>query len=187
VNDITSFARQVSGFTGRLDAVAKTAVDKSALHVTNEIRGRIRSATGGSMRLSGVGKRGARVGARYTVKNHEGSHSALVTAEGPLQLIERNTKAHGEMPKGVGKVTGRKTKESRHAAKQNLYSALFGGGGFAGTKPLRTPYGPRYRVNHPGTKGKHPFEHAVNAAAPKVPVIFQREMRSEMGKAFRGR
>jgi hypothetical protein len=61
--------------------------------------------------------------------------AALVRATGPLHLLERDTKAH-QMPKAGG----------------------------ARAKPYRTPYGPRRRVNHPGSKGKHPFEKGIAAS-----------------------
>lgn len=95
---------------------------------------------------------------------------ALIFAQGPLHLENNPTKPHTELPKSVGRsLGGRRDKASRHDAKQRLYSALFGGeGGFAGATPLRTPYGPRYRVSHPGTKGKKTWQHGVDLALPLV-------------------
>lgn len=94
---------------------------------------------------------------------------AIITAEGPLHLENNPTKPHTELPKSVGRVLGSKrTKAARHDAKQRLYDALFGEGGFAGAKPLSTPYGPRYRVSHPGTKGKKTWQHGVDLALPLI-------------------
>lgn len=95
---------------------------------------------------------------------------AIIFAQGPLHLENNPTKPHTELPKSVGRSLGsRRDKASRHDAKQRLYSALFGGeGGFAGATPLRTPYGPRYRVTHPGTKGKRTWQHGVDLALPLI-------------------
>lgn len=95
---------------------------------------------------------------------------AIITAEGPLHLENNPTKPHTELPRSVGRnTTGHNNKANRYAAKARLYNALFSGeGGFAGATPLRTPYGPRYRVQHPGTKGKKTWQHGVDLALPLI-------------------
>lgn len=178
------FAAKMRELPTQVERATESAVSKAALRMTLAARASIAAASGGDSRLSGVGKSGAKVGARYKIKRSQHNPSALVSAEGPLQLIERDTKAHGELPKGVGKAQGR-TKAARYAAKQNLYDALFGSGGFAGTTPLSTPYGPRYRVQHPGTRGKHPFERAIDHTSPSTPEVFQREIHEAMARIFR--
>jgi len=177
------FTRQMRSMPSEIEKANQRGVAKAAQHLTTVARRNIAVASGGDSRLSHIGKRGARVGARYRVRNQGTTSTALVSAEGPLQIIERDTKSHGELPKGVGRAKGR-SKAARHEAKQALYDALFGTGGFSGVKPLSTPYGPRYRVQHPGTKGKHPFGRAVDSVLPHTPPIFQREIRESLRKVF---
>ncbi len=65
----------------------RDGVNRAALAITNTIRDSIRAATNGSMRMSGIGARGARVGARYDVKG-AANPTALIRATGPLHLLE---------------------------------------------------------------------------------------------------
>lgn len=183
---LSDFAIDLAVLPGMIEQATVEATSKAALIVTNSARDQIRTASGGDNVLSHVGKRGSRVGARFDVK---GTHNptALVRAFGPLQLIERDTKPHTILPAGVGRATGR-SKGARRAAKQELFNALFGGSFSArGSKavPLRTPYGPRYRVQHPGTTGKHPFEKGVTAVQHKVPKVYQDALKRAMARAFR--
>jgi hypothetical protein len=54
----------------------------------------IKSASGGDSRLSGVGRKGAKVGSRYVVSSEpNGDATAVVRATGPLHFIENDTKA----------------------------------------------------------------------------------------------
>jgi hypothetical protein len=97
-------------------------------------------------------------GARVGVKVESlKAGSAIVKATGPYQLIERDTAAH-RVPR---------------AARGKKRVLLIPGIGY------------RRSVHHPGTKGKHPFERAVNAYGPQVPRVFQAEVRSAMARSFR--
>lgn len=186
------FALQMRALPATVEKSTRSAVEKSALQLTSHARLNIAAATGGDSRLSHVGKRGgAKVGARYKLNRSTSNPSALIFAEGPLQIIERDTKAHGEIPRSVGRLQRRsdgvldRSRSARHDAKQRLYSALFGSGGFSGATPLSTPYGPRFKVAHPGTKGKHPFGRAVTAETPHIPTTFQRELQAGLARVFR--
>lgn len=187
------FAQQIVELGASVQQSTEDAVEAAALQLTLEARKNITAATGGDSRLSGVGKRGnAKVGARYTIRRDNPENpTAIVSAEGPLQIVERDTKPHGEIPRSVGRLTARpdgvvdRSRAARHDAKQRLYEALFGvSGGFAGATPLSTPYGPRFRVSHPGTKGKHPFERAVDSQSPLLPSVFQNEIHRAVLKVF---
>lgn len=158
----------------------RTATDRAAFAAKNIIAAEIQKASGGDNRLSGVGSApGARVGVRYDVKGTR-NPTALVRAIGPLHLLENPTRAHVIIPKATGRSKGR-TKDARRAAKQELYSALFGGQ-YAGQKPMRTPYGPRYRVNHPGTSNpRRPWAKGLERARPLV----KREVDRAYVNAFR--
>lgn len=112
----------------------------------------------GVSRLSGVGRAGAKVGVRYDIRGT----TSLVRATGPFHLLERDTKAH-EIPKA-----GRRRR-------RNARNLLVIGG------EVRT--GP---VQHPGTKGKHPWRKGVAQSAPLVRGIFRREFRRSLARSFGG-
>ena len=98
-----------------------------------------------------------RKGAKVGMKAEEGpSGDWLVKATGPYQLIERNTRPHREP-----------------AASRRRKVLLIPGVGY------------RQSVHHPGTKGRHPFERAVDAYGPQVPKVFDREVAAAMAKTFR--
>ena len=137
LQDLGDVARMASQLPDALQRAQVQGVRKSALLVTTAIRSEIRAATGDN-RLSGVGARGARVGAQFDVKGTT-NPTAIITAKGPLHLVERDTSPHLIIPRGrrVGK-RGRRLKGG-----QVLHMS---GGGFATS------------AEHPGTSGKHPFE-----------------------------
>lgn len=100
----------------------------------------------------------SRKGARVGVVVQESRNGDwLVKVTGPYQLIERNTRAHREPAAG------------RRRRKAMLIPGI----------------GYRRSVHHPGTRGKHPFERAVDAYGPQVPAVFDREVAAAMTKTFR--
>lgn len=155
------FTAKMRRATDEIVNAGKSGVEQVSLDLTRKARRNIAAESGGDSRLSGVGKSGAKVGAKYTVRGGE-NVTGLVTATGPLQLIERDTKPHVEIPK--------RASSSRRRS---------------GPTVLSTPYGPRRSVQHPGTKGSHPFERAVNATIPDALHIFQRELGEALRRAFR--
>jgi hypothetical protein len=95
---LADLAASAARMPAELQKAQRRGVQQAALLTTRTIRAEIRAATGGDMRLSGVGRRGARVGARYDIKGVE-NPTALITATGPLHLIERPTRPHLITPK----------------------------------------------------------------------------------------
>lgn len=176
---VGTFAHQCLTFSDELGKANKGAVNKAALMMTNAIRAEIRQVVPSS-KLRNM--RGASIGARYDVKG-EKNPTALIRALGPLQIVERDTKPHQILPKGIGRSQGR-SKMARRAARQSLYAALFGGSYGSGVHPLSTPYGPRYRVNHPGTKGRHPFQKGVEKTRDKVAPVLRTGVADALRKAF---
>lgn len=149
------FAQRARGFANDLPKVERRAVGAAALVVKNSALTELRSAVGPDLRMSGVGKRGAKVGARYD--QAAGSASALVRATGPVHLIENDTKPH--------KISPKRRRGSRGA--------------------LSIPgVGVRASVNHPGTRGKKPWAKAVAKARPKVGGIVAAETNKAMRGAF---
>lgn len=106
--------------------------------------------------LRGVGKKGRKIGVRYQVTHGEAGSSALVFATGPFQLIERDTKAH-RIP--------------RERGKKKRYVVIPG-------------VGVRASANHPGTKGKHPFEKGVAEAAPLALRAYDAALMTELRRIF---
>lgn len=90
---VLEFARRCESFAGDLRGVEKTATGKAALAVKTVTLAEMRTVAP-TLKLSGVGKRGAKIGVSYTV----GGSTAIVRATGPVQLIESDTKAH-RMPR----------------------------------------------------------------------------------------
>lgn len=173
---LSEFAAKSSAYAQvGIPGASRAAVEKAALYVTQAARTSIAAGSGGDSRLSNVGRAGgARVGARYDVKGTD-NPTALVRATGPLHLLDNPTRPH--------QITAKVRKGRSRAARESFYNAIFGGsGGFAGVSPLRTPYGPRFRVQHPGTRGKSTFRSAVDRARPFTSRIFAEEYRQQMRK-----
>lgn len=137
----------------------------AGLTVTTSVRAQIAAATRGSMFLSGVGKNGRKVGARYDATS-TGSGNVIVRALGPLHLIERDDKAHP-----IPKVRKRRNRPYRHLQLAD------------GTWVTATPEAP---LHHPGTRGKHPFEKGVDTALPAVRTVFRATVHRSLGSVFGG-
>lgn len=133
---VAQFAARMAKAPAVMKQAERQMVTAAALAVTTAVRAEVGRATKGSNRLSGVGKRGAKLSVGYDVKG-TASPSALVRMKGPAHLIESDTKPHP--------IT---TKQRR------------------GARALSTPAGPRASVQHPGTKGKHPWAKGVAAGLP---------------------
>jgi hypothetical protein len=133
------FAARIMRAAKELTNGSTKGVAAAALTYTTAIRSNISRDTGGTNRLRGVGRRGAAVGAGFRLKGSVGPKpSALVSARGPLQLLERDTKPHSMAA----------TRGARGRANKRKGATMTVGAG------------------HPGTKGKHPFERGVVAATP---------------------
>lgn len=120
-------------------------------------------------RLSGRGKRGAKLDVRYNVGNYGGEAKSLVFATGPFHLIERDTKPHR-----IPALKGQKTRQNRavRATKGRTFGPAFGGVKTGG-KPIVFGDKVRNQVWHPGTKGQHPWEHGVTAAQSVIRKVFE--------------
>lgn len=140
-NVAAQIGRKMDRMADELRRAQQVAVQAAALAMTTEVRQSIEKVAPGG-RLRGVGKSGGKVGARFDM---QGNDKAVIKATGQIQLIERDTKAHSIAPKGAGprrRGTGKK-------------AVSFNGMAFAS-------------VQHPGTRGQHPFERGVEAGKPKA-------------------
>lgn len=90
-----------------------------------------------------------RVSPFYTVTGTGATAKAVVAMRGAAPLVERDTKPH------------REPKTSKRG----------------GRKLLSIPgIGVRASVMHPGTKGKHPFQHGIEATIPLAGRTFEAEV-----------
>lgn len=160
------------GFSAVLPTANGRAIGKAALALTQSARASIAAGSGGDSYLSNVGS-GARVGARYDVQSSGDTATAVVRGTGALHLLDN--------PTGPHRITAKLSKGRSQASRAAFYNALFGGGsGYGSARPLRTPYGPRYSVMHPGTRGKRTFWRGIEAAIPRATAVFQQQHQSEM-------
>lgn len=137
-------ADTVSGFVAKtakmgteLRTLEHQMVSIAALTVKTSVLTQMQAAGVNNGKLRGVGRKGAKVGVRY---DFGGQKTALVRATGPFHLLERDTRAHREP-----KIRGARARK----------------------RILVIPgVGVRAWANHPGSKGKHPWEKGVIAAVP---------------------
>jgi len=163
----------------------KTAVFDAAFHMKRVIELEIRGDLGGKDYFSRMAMRKTKsghyrpssaeknkVGVRFDVKGVN-NPTALLTAYGPMGLLEYGAPAHKIIAKSRNLATMRRGKQKQRLVQQRELAIEAGTpGAFSGSRPLRTPEGPRYRVmNHPGMKPKKTFTKAVDKATPRATEI----------------
>ncbi len=151
-------------------------VRKAALYTTGLIRDDTRRDTGDS-RLSGVGKRGARVGAQFKIDGGDSNPTATIRATGPYHLLERDTVPRAIAPRG-------RTLSKRYLARVSAGLTPRRAQYLKGAKALK--FGGRFAasVSHPGTRGKHTFERAWKRAAPRTTKIYAAEVSAALKKVW---
>ena len=125
---------------------------------------------GSPSRLRNVGKTGRNLGVRYTVDTYPDGAKALIFATGPWQIIERDTRPH-QIPR-------QRVSDSFVGV---FGHAVIPGGSEAFPHGKR---GVRTKVNHPGTRGKRPFEKGVVAAQPLVPKVYAAAVEAHLRTIF---
>ena len=125
------------------------------------------------LNLSGVGVKGSRIGTKHVI----GTRTAVVRAVGQWQFIEYDTKPHIITSKGLEGT--RKSRQEAVAAKRSL--KIKRGAKFS---RLGTPFGPRFYVKHPGTKGQHPWRKGVANAVPLLPEVAARVYRQQLARIY---
>lgn len=156
--DLAWVATMAARLPGELQKGQKLAVRAAALEVTRGIRSEIRSASGGDNRLSGVGRRGARVGARFYMEGPPESPRAIIQATGPLHFLEHPTRPHGIAPRG----------------------------GRRGSRALRLRNGQfAARVHHPGTRPSKPFERGYLRTREQAGKVFDKQVQGAIRRAMR--
>lgn len=161
----SQFVAKLATLEARMNANVASSVGEAALVIKKGVQSRLVDAIGADRRMSGVGKRGARVNVRYDVKGTV-NPTALLRMTGPAHLIERNTSPHT--------ITARARTTTMSGRRRRGASALsLGNGRFAAS------------VKHPGTKGKQPFERGVNAAAPSAQKILANAVTKSLAEVFK--
>lgn len=150
---LDNLLRDIGKFEVNVERMAFDCVNEAALVIKTTV------LAGSPSRLSGVGKKGAKLNVRYDIKGAK-NPTALVRATGPWPLIERDTKPH-DIPKARGK-------------RGQVRPLLIGDQWVEGP------------VHHPGTKGQHPFAKGVEKSLPLVHKIFEKQFSSTVRKSFGG-
>ena len=131
----------------------------------------INAVAGGDGRLSGVGKKGAKVGARFSIKGSTFAPTSIIKATGPLPLIDSDTKGHvirsrhvrGKARRGfVGPTTSGQFKQKKVMG-PSLQPVLHIPG-----------IGYRRSARHPGTKGQHVWAKGKKRAQPAITKIIRK-------------
>jgi hypothetical protein len=115
-----------------------------------------------------------------TLRQQPDKPGVVVAARGPWQVIERDTRSgYAIFPKATTRDVGRALVSlagqgrSRRSGSKRSRALAFQGGGFAA-----------YVLNHPGTKGRHPFEKGADRGRKLAPVLFSRELTRSLSRVF---
>lgn len=156
----------------------RTAISDAALILKRSIEKERDHAVGADGRLSGVGKRGAKLGVGYDIKGTN-NPTALLQARGPWQLVERDVQPH---------IVGAKSLGTRASIRKR---AGGGRGAFAGLKPRAgakaLAFGGLYRATarHPGTRGKQPWQRGIDAgydpALRRLQTVYRHALKKAVG------
>lgn len=118
-----------------------------------------------------------RLNVRYDVRTGT-NPVALVKAVGPWQLIENDTRPHRIVSRYSGGTRSRR-------AQTGVFGPIRPGSIRGGRRAVvLTPYGYRRYARHPGTRGKHPWQKAMNRATPRIPDTYQRVLRRRLTRTF---
>lgn len=152
--------------SARREAIFQTALAAKAIHVSH-----IRRA--GVETLSGMG--GAKIGARFDVKGFK-NPTALVKATGPAHIVNNPTVGHGIASRRFG---GSRKRRGQRALSRQLGRFIPGAG-------IRTPFGPKAWVSHPGTRGKGFWQKGQREVARKTPELYMKSHNRAVFASFYG-
>lgn len=147
-------AAKFGRLTKTIGDLDRTGVAAAAMVVKTDTQREMSQAVGAERIMSGVGRRGARIGTTFVLR----SHTAFVRAYGPAHLAERGARPHVITPK-----------RRRRGGKRGM--SIPG-------------VGVRTKVQHPGAPGKYPWRKGVATATPKVVAAFHAGVTRAMVKVF---
>jgi hypothetical protein len=179
---VLSFVQATQRVGGALSKTLRTGVQEAALFTKRSIEAQPGYPHAPLRGTGRRGKPGRRASVRYDVRGST-NPTALLEANGPFQLIERDVKRHL-----VGIRYSRASKVKAAAGSRIKYNAkgrvVRGGSVWVDAEGPRKVQGKPLRIGgqwvmgpvpHPGSKGRHPFENGVRAAEPFVMQIFRRQ------------
>lgn len=146
---------------------------------------RVRAATGGDGKLSGMGPKGRRI----TVATRSTSAGALVKLNGPAQLIENDVDKHyvvSKYAKGAQRIgaNGRKLRATRRS---RIASVAFGqgaaGGGRRAVLNLGNGQFRRWTVAY--SKGRHPWRDGVRVSRGRAVTEMRKVEAAEILRVFK--
>lgn len=149
------FARRVGRIATSVDKGRKETLRQAGMVGKKEHADLLRRDSGGDSRLSGVGKRGARIGARFDMV---GEGAVAVKATGPVHFLANPMSPH-RIP--------------RQRARGRRRVVVIPG------------VGVRAYANHPGTPGKDSWNRAVPEARRKVAKVMLNEYGNIIRSALR--
>lgn len=152
---------------GKLDA---TLVKVAGKIVVDELRTQADRDTGGDGRLSGFGRKGAYLDTDLRPITRGVRIVPAKRTYATWLIVEAGANPHTIGGKH-GKITGKGAVAKRKARADAIASGARGA--FSGATPLRTPWGPRYRLTKPtSSPAKHTWQRAaergLDAAAAAV-------------------
>lgn len=151
----SDFARRVGRLATAVDKGRTETLRKAGMVGKSEHVDLLRRDSGGDLRLSGVGKRGARIGARFDM---DGAGRVTVKATGPVQFLANPMSPH-RIPR----------QRSRGRRRVVVIPGV----------------GVRAFANHPGTPGKDSWNRAVPEARRKVTKVMLDEYGNIVRSAMR--
>lgn len=145
------FTRKLNDAARGIAEAAPRAARESGRRAKTIMEAERRAATS-TGRLRNVGRAGARLTVRYDVRDAAPGHSvAELKAGGPWQLIENAARPHIISSR---RARGSAARRGRAGLLGPVMPGSTGGGRSA---VIRTPWGARRYVRHPGTRGKRPW------------------------------
>lgn len=197
------FAAHIRSIGQTIAESQRNAVNEAALILKRSIEHETAVATKGSMGFSRMDTKVNRNGSISMSRSNwnsrlrvgydivgERNPTALLVARGPWGLIEYGSVAHEIIPRlDTISRRGPALARQRKLTQRRLDVAFGATGVFAGVAPLSPSVSstgePRYRVNHPGTKGKKPFHRGIQRATPMASRVAMGVIQNTVVSAIR--
>jgi hypothetical protein len=148
-------ARKFEQLAKGMSGLQRETLRQAGLIVKRSVETQMAAAGASTGKLRGVGKRGGRIGVRSDATS---AGSVLVRATGPFHLLESNTKPH-RIP-------------SERGGRRRRVVVIPG-------------IGVRSFVQHPGSRGKHPWSKGVVLATPLIDKANKLALQKTIGAIFR--
>lgn len=164
-DDFAALGKKLSQLSADLSGERQRALTQRVANLARKDALEVAARDAGADRRLSNWKRAGTLGVKVEMT---GATAATITPtpSGPWKVLTEGAAAHTETAK-LSKITGRGSKVRRSARKTGIASGT--AGAFAGERPLKTPYGPRYKVKIPHTRGKQTWDKAATKIAAESP------------------